>query len=125
VNDTGERYELTVRSTLTLPPDPSDFDERERNARQRLTLVSSTVPWTVVLARLPSGSERRHEYRDPPLGSLTTTFGLLDDPPVTVVERLASSASVVPPSTTCVGTSQMGPGLTLLEIGAAGAHGSV
>jgi hypothetical protein len=88
-------------------------------------LASSTVPWTVVLARLPSGSERRHENRDRPLGSLTTTRGLLDDPPVTVVERLSPSASVAPPSTTWVGTSQRGPGFTLLEIGAAGAQGSV
>src|SRR5262249_19676645 len=103
----------------------SSFRTLGGGIRQRLTLVSSTVPWTVVLARLPSESERRQAKRERPLGSLTTTRGLVDEPPETVVARDDPSARVVPPSTTWVGTSQMGPGFTLLLIGADGAHGSV
>jgi len=88
-----------------------------------LTDESLTVPWTLVVARLPSGSERLHGPRDGSLGSLTTTRGvLLADAPLTTVERLDPSASLVPPSTTWVGTSQTGPVRTVLGTGVAGAQ---
>jgi hypothetical protein len=97
-----------------------------------LTLESSVVPCTVVEVRVPSGFERRHGNWDwvELLGALTTTRRDLvgasvgSELPVTVVDRLPPSASVVPPSTTWVGTSHTGPDRTVLAIGAAGAQGS-
>jgi hypothetical protein len=92
-------------------------------AAHRLTAGSLTVPETVVAAKLPSGSDRRHDddAREDSLGSLTTTRD--DVPgvaPLTTVERLEPLASLVPPSTTCVGTSQTGPVCTVLGKGVAG-----
>jgi hypothetical protein len=86
-----------------------------------LTVVSSAVPSTLVVATL-SGSLRRHEKGDGLLGWLTTTrVGFLD--PVTVVDRLDESESAVPPSTTCVGTSHTDPYCTVFGAGAHGEHG--
>jgi hypothetical protein len=98
--DTGGRYHLKVMCASPLPGGSQWVRRRDEGLVHRLTFASLTVPSTVVLARLPSGSERRHENRDRPLGSLTTTRGLVGDPPVTVVARLDPSARVVPPSTT-------------------------
>jgi len=90
-----------------------------------LTDGSLIAPCTLVVAGLPSGSERRHESREGELGSLTTTRDELDgDAPLTTVERLDPSASLVPPSTTWVGTSQTDPDRTALGIGVPGAQGS-
>jgi hypothetical protein len=95
-----------------------------------LTAVSLVVPWTLVVAMLPSGSERRHEEeeereeedRDVSLGSLTTTRGPVGRPPVMIVERLSPSDTFVCPSTIWVGTSATGADCTVLGIGD-GAHG--
>jgi hypothetical protein len=92
-----------------------------------LTDESLIDPWTLVVATLPSGSERFQEMRDGSLGSLTTTReDWLGDAPLTTVERLDDpSASLVPPSTTWVGTSHTGPVRTALGTGVAGTqHGS-
>lgn len=90
---------------------------------QRLTAASLVVPETLVVAKLPSGSDRRQELRDGSLGSLTTTRGAVGRPPLMIVERLEPSATLVSPSTTWVGTSQTAPDRTVLGIGEAGAHG--
>jgi hypothetical protein len=67
---------------------------------QRLTDESLVDPCTLVVGKLPSGSDRRQETRAGSLGSLTTTLGeLLGDPPLTTVERVDPLASPVPPST--------------------------
>jgi hypothetical protein len=124
LTNAGEDCDFEVELLFDAAHVSQDLECVRGQPFHRLTFASSMVPWTVVLARLPSGSERRQEDRDPPLGSLTTTRGLVDDPPVTVVARLEPSAKVVPPSTTWVGTSQTGPDFTLLDIGVAGAHGS-
>jgi hypothetical protein len=95
------------------------------HARQRFTAASLVDPCTLVVARLPSGSDRRQATRDGSLGSLTTTRDeLLGDPPLTTVERVDPLASLVPPSTDWTGTSQTGPVRTLLGTGAPGAHAS-
>jgi hypothetical protein len=90
---------------------------------QRLTAESLVVPETLIVGEVPSGSERRHDddAREDSLGSLTTTRDdVLGVAPVTTVERLDPSASLVPPSTTWVGTSQTGPVCTVLGTGVAG-----
>jgi hypothetical protein len=71
-------------------------------------VVSLEAPSTVVVATLASGSLLRQEKGDGFLGSLTTTrVGVFE--PITLVDRLDESLSVVPPSTTCVGTSHTDP----------------
>jgi hypothetical protein len=76
----------------------------------------------VVVARPASGSLRRQEEnRDESLGSLTTTREELLVPE-TLVERFEESANAVPPSTTCVGTSQIEPYWTVLGAVVPGGH---
>jgi hypothetical protein len=87
--------------------------------------VSSTVPCTLVVARLSSFERRHDENREVMPGSLTTTRGDLDCPPDTVVERADPSATVVPPSTIDVCGSQIVPDLIVLATGVPGAQGSL
>ena len=86
---------------------------------------SLIVPFTLVVVTPPSGSDRFHATFAGSLGSLTTTRDeLLETAPLTIVERFDPSASLVPPSTTSVGTSQTAPERTVLGTGAAGGHAS-
>jgi hypothetical protein len=87
---------------------------------------SLTVPCTLVVVGLPSGSDRFHAtFVGCSLGSLTTTRDeLFETAPLTVVERLDPSASFGPPSTTSTGTSQTGPDRTVLGTGAPGGQAS-
>jgi hypothetical protein len=116
-------------SSLTLPARgcsasrPSIQDQTPEP--QRLTFASSSEPCTLVVARLSVSVRRQDENRAELPGSLTTMRGDLDCPPVTVVERVAPSESVVPPSTVAAGVSHNGLERTVLVTGVPGAHGSV
>jgi len=78
----------------------------------------------LVVARL-SASERRHENGELPPGALVTTRGDLVSPPATVVERVPTSDTRAPPSTTDVCGSQIALDRIVLGIGVPGAQGSV
>lgn len=89
---------------------------------------SLTVPFTLVVVGLPSGSDLFHATFEGSLGSLdslmTTRDELFETAPLTIVERFDPSASLVPPSTTSTGTSQTAPDRTVLGTGAPGGHAS-